>query len=177
MQDMTSHEFASGFGEVSINFTLNGRECMLSIAPNTVLVDVLRETLGLTGTKVSCDQGLCGACTVIIDEMPVASCTELAFMVDGRNVLTIEGLADGKALHPVQQAFIEASALQCGFCTPGMVLLLETLLRRNPDPDEAAVRQWLSSNVCRCTGYQPIIEAAMLAARTGRSAEADNACA
>jgi carbon-monoxide dehydrogenase small subunit len=175
MQDMASHAFASRFDEVSITFMLNGRDCTLSVVPNAVLVDVLREKLGLTGTKVSCDQGLCGACTVIIDEMPVAACTELAFMVDGRSVLTIEGLADGAALHPVQQAFVEAAGMQCGFCTPGMVLLLETLLRREPNPDEAAVRHWLSSNVCRCTGYQPIIEAAMLAARTSRTAEADNA--
>jgi carbon-monoxide dehydrogenase small subunit len=160
---------------ITVNFVLNGRDCMVSTPPNTVLVDVLREQRGLTGTKVACDQGMCGACTVIIDDRPVAACTELAFMAEGRTVTTIEGLAKGEALHPVQQAFIEASALQCGFCTPGMVLLLETLLRRDPDPDEAAVRQWLSSNVCRCTGYQPIVEAALLAARNGRRTEAGDA--
>jgi carbon-monoxide dehydrogenase small subunit len=175
MQLKTSHASASEFDEIAISFILNGRHCTVSTPPNTVLVDVLREQRGLTGTKVSCDQGLCGACTVIIDDIPVASCTELAFLVEGRTVTTIEGLAKGEGLHPLQQAFVEAAALQCGFCTPGMILLLETLLRRDPNPDEATVRQWLSSNVCRCTGYQPIIEAALAAARAGRAVEADSA--
>jgi carbon-monoxide dehydrogenase small subunit len=175
MQNSNPVGSVSGAGDLIISFVLNGRDCTVSTPPNTVLVDVLREQRGLTGTKVACDQGMCGACTVIIDDMPVASCTELAFLVEGRTVTTIEGLAKGRALHPVQRAFIEASALQCGFCTPGMVLLLETLLRRDPDPDEVTVRQWLSSNVCRCTGYQPIIEAALMAARNSRSTEAGNA--
>jgi carbon-monoxide dehydrogenase small subunit len=175
MQFTMSQVSASESGKISISFILNGRHCMVSTPPNTVLVDVLREQRGLTGTKVSCDQGLCGACTVIIDDMPIASCTELAFLVEGRTVTTIEGLAKGEALHPVQRAFVDAAALQCGFCTPGMILLLETLLRREPNPDEATVRQWLSSNVCRCTGYQPIIEAALAAARDGRAGEADRA--
>lgn len=175
MKNMNPHGSASDAADISISFVLNGCDCTVSTPPNTVLVDVLRELRGLTGTKVACDQGMCGACTVIIDDMPVASCTELAFLVEGRTVTTIEGLAQGVALHPVQQAFIEAAALQCGFCTPGMVLLLETLLRRDPDPDEAAVRQWLSSNVCRCTGYKPIIEAALMVARKSRPTEAGNA--
>ncbi len=175
MENTKPHGSASEAGDIIISFILNGRNCRVSTPPNTVLVDVLREHLGLTGTKVACDQGMCGACTVIIDDLPIAACTELVFLVEGRSVTTIEGLANSGGLHPVQQAFIAASALQCGFCTPGMVLLLETLLRRDPDPDEAAVRQWLSSNVCRCTGYQPIIEAALTAARNSRVTEDANA--
>jgi aerobic-type carbon monoxide dehydrogenase small subunit (CoxS/CutS family) len=152
---------------LAITFSLNGRARVIKTAPSTVLADVLREDLGLTGTKVACDQGVCGACTVLIDGRPMASCTEFAFMAEGRSVTTIEGLGPVDALHPIQQAFIEAAAMQCGYCTPGMILLLQSLLRDNPDPDEAVLRQWLSSSVCRCTGYQVIMEAALLAARRG----------
>ena len=152
------------FEKMPICFKLNGRDQKISVEANTVLADVLREQLGLTGTKIACDQGVCGACTVIIDDRPVAACTEFMFMIDGRSVTTIEGLGSAEVLHPVQQAFVEAAALQCGFCTPGMVLLLEAMLRENPHPDEATSRQWLASNVCRCTGYQPIVDAALLAA-------------
>jgi len=150
---------------MSLRFTLNGRERDVAIEPNKVLADVLREDLGLTGTKISCDQGVCGACTVIVDDRPVAACTEFAYMVEGRSVTTIEGLGSPSELHPIQRAFVEAAALQCGFCTPGMIMLLDALLRERSDPDEAMLRLWLSSNVCRCTGYQPIIDAALLAAR------------
>jgi carbon-monoxide dehydrogenase small subunit len=150
---------------MSLRFTLNGREQEVAIEPNKVLADVLREDLGLTGTKISCDQGVCGACTVIVDDRPVAACSEFAYMVEGRSVTTIEGLGSPSKLHPIQRAFVEAAALQCGFCTPGMIMLLDALLREHPDPDEATLRLWLSSNVCRCTGYQPIIDAALLAAR------------
>jgi aerobic carbon-monoxide dehydrogenase small subunit len=150
---------------MSLRFTLNGREQEVAIEPNKVLADVLREDLGLTGTKISCDQGVCGACTVIVDDRPVAACSEFAYMVEGRSVTTIEGLGSPSTLHPIQRAFVEAAALQCGFCTPGMIMLLDALLREHPDPDEATLRLWLSSNVCRCTGYQPIIDAALLAAR------------
>jgi carbon-monoxide dehydrogenase small subunit len=153
---------------LSVRFTLNGRALDVRTESNAVLADVLREELGLTGTKISCDQGLCGACTVIIDGKPVASCTEFMFMAEGRAVTTIEGLGTPTALHPVQQAFVEAAALQCGFCTPGMVLMLGAMLAENPDPDEATLRLWLSSNVCRCTGYQPILDAALIAARRYR---------
>jgi aerobic carbon-monoxide dehydrogenase small subunit len=152
-----------------VRFTLNGREQSIEVEPSTVLVDILREKFGLTGTKITCDQGVCGACTVLIDGRPMASCTEFAFMVEGRSVTTIEGFGSPDTLHPIQTAFIEAAALQCGFCTPGMILLLDALLRENPDPDEATLRQWLSSSVCRCTGYQVIIDAALLAATRHRN--------
>jgi carbon-monoxide dehydrogenase small subunit len=108
---------------------------------------------------------VCGACTVLIDGQPMASCTQFAFMAEGRSVTTIEGLAPPDRLHPIQEAFIDAAALQCGFCTPGMILLLQALLSEDPDPDETTLRRWLSSSVCRCTGYQAIIDAALLAAR------------
>ncbi len=160
---------------LTIRFTLNGRDRTIAVEPSAVLVDVLREQFGLTGTKIGCDQGVCGACTVLIDGRPMASCTEFAFMADGRSVVTIEGLAPAAELHPIQQAFIEAAAMQCGYCTPGMVLLLEALLREDPEPDEAALRRFLASSVCRCTGYQVIIDAALIAARRRRTPEAVDA--
>jgi carbon-monoxide dehydrogenase small subunit len=149
---------------LTVRFTLNGHEQSIEVEPSAVLADIVREKFGLTGTKITCDQAVCGACTVLIDDRPIASCTEFAFMLEGRSVTTIEGLGSPDTLHPIQAAFIEAGALQCGFCTPGMILLLDALLRQNPAPDEATLRQWLSSSVCRCTGYQVIIDAALLAA-------------
>jgi carbon-monoxide dehydrogenase small subunit len=160
---------------LAVRFNLNGRERTIAVAPSAVLADVLREDLGLTGTKITCDQGVCGACTVLIDGRPAASCTELAFMVEGRSVVTIEGLGAAGRLHPIQQAFVEAAAMQCGYCTPGMILLLEALLRDNPEPDETALRQWLTSSVCRCTGYQVIMDAALLAARRQSTGAAGDA--
>ncbi|HEX9466268.1 MAG TPA: (2Fe-2S)-binding protein [Alphaproteobacteria bacterium] len=157
----------------AIALTINGREHRLSVAPSLTLADLLRDQLGLTGTKVSCDQSVCGACTVLIDGRPVAACTEFAFQADGRSITTIEGLAKTPAeLHPIQAAFIEASAFQCGFCTSGMILLLKSLLDRNPDPDEATLREWVSCNICRCTGYEVILDAARLAAKAQRTAAA-----
>ena len=163
----------TGSDIILLRFNLNGRDEQLAIQPGTVLADVLREEFGLTGTKVSCDQGACGACTVLIDGRPFASCTEFAYMVAGCSVTTIEGLGSPSELHPIQQAFIEAAAMQCGFCTPGMIMLLDCLLREDPNPDEATLRSWLSSNICRCTGYQPIMDAALLAA--GRRQGQDDA--
>jgi carbon-monoxide dehydrogenase small subunit len=154
---------------LTVRFTLNGREQSIEVEPSAVLVDILREKFGLTGTKITCDQAVCGACTVLVDGRPTASCSEFAFMIEGRSVTTIEGLGSPDTLHPIQAAFIEAGALQCGFCTPGMILLLDALLRQNPDPDEATLRHWLSSSVCRCTGYQIIIDAALLAAARYRN--------
>jgi carbon-monoxide dehydrogenase small subunit len=148
-----------------LRFLLNDRPVERPVAPSAVLVDVLRDDLGLKGTKVACDQGVCGACTVLVDGRPAAACTEFAFMIEGRSVTTIEGLSSSDQLHPVQQAFVATAALQCGFCTPGMILLLEALLRENPRPDEHALRAWLSSSICRCTGYQIIIDAALAAVR------------
>ena len=160
---------------IRLRFSLNGRDEEIEIEPGVVLADVLREEFGLTGTKVSCDQGACGACTVVIDGRPVASCTEFAYMVAGRSVTTIEGLGSASELHPIQRAFLEAAALQCGFCTPGMIMLLDCLLREHPNPDDATLRSWLSSNFCRCTGYQPIMDAALLAAGGPQGQGGDNA--
>jgi carbon-monoxide dehydrogenase small subunit len=162
-----------GAEKIQIRFRLNGRERVITAATSAVLADILREDVGLTGTKIGCDQGVCGACTVLVDNIPTASCTEFAFMVEGRSVTTIEGLGPPDALHPIQKTFIDAAAMQCGYCTPGMILLLHALLQQNPDPDEATLRRWLASSVCRCTGYQVIIEAARLAA----SEYAQGACA
>jgi carbon-monoxide dehydrogenase small subunit len=152
-----------------ITLTINGSAHRLSVAPALVLADLLRETLGMTGTKLSCDQGVCGACTVLIDGKPVAACTEFAFLADGKSVTTIEGVATAPGeLHPIQTAFIEAAAFQCGFCTSGMILLLKGLLDREPDPDEATLRQWVSSNICRCTGYEVILDAARRAIKRAK---------
>jgi carbon-monoxide dehydrogenase small subunit len=130
------------------------------------LADVLREDLQLLGCKIGCDQAVCGACTVLVDDIPVTACTTFAFELDGETVTTIEGLAEGGSLHRVQRAFLEHGAFQCGFCTPGMILSVKALLARHPEPDEALIRQWLNANICRCTGYQMIVEAVRAAART-----------
>jgi carbon-monoxide dehydrogenase small subunit len=150
---------------IDISLTVNGRPHRLSVAPRRVLADVLREELYLTGCKIGCDQAVCGACTVLADDIPVTACTTFAFELDGKEVTTIEGLAEGETLHPIQRAFLEHGAFQCGFCTPGMVLSVKALLARHPDPDEALIRNWLSANICRCTGYQMIIEAVQAAAK------------
>ena len=156
---------------VDITLTVNGRSHRLSVPTHRVVVDVLREDLLLTGCKIGCDQAVCGACTVLVEGLPVTACTTFAFELDGKAVTTIEGLAggeglaDGDDLHPVQRAFLEHGAFQCGFCTPGMILSVVALLWRHPDPDEAAIRQWLGANICRCTGYQMIVEAVRAAAR------------
>ena len=153
---------------VDIALTVNGTAQRAAVAPNLVAADWLRETLMLTGCKVGCDQAVCGACTILVDGEPVTACTTFAFELDGKTVTTIEGLANG-SLHPVQQAFLDNTAFQCGFCTPGMILSVTALLARHPDPDEATIRQWLNANVCRCTGYQMIIDAVRAAAQTMRA--------
>jgi carbon-monoxide dehydrogenase small subunit len=150
---------------IDISLTVNGRAHRLSVAPRRVLADVLREELYLTGCKIGCDQAVCGACTVLVDDIPLTACTTFAFELDGKAVTTIEGVAEGETLHPIQRAFLEYGAFQCGFCTPGMVLSVKALLARHPDPDEALIRSWLSANICRCTGYQMIIEAVQAAAK------------
>ncbi|MET4575909.1 (2Fe-2S)-binding protein [Ottowia thiooxydans] len=142
-----------------VDMTLNGRGESVEIEPREMLIDVLRERLRLKGTKRSCDVQVCGACTVLVDGMPVSSCTTLCADVEGRNVTTIEGLADGTRLDPVQRVFIAHGALQCGFCTPGMILAVKSLLAVEPKPSEATVRHYLRGNICRCTGYVKIIEA------------------
>jgi carbon-monoxide dehydrogenase small subunit len=143
-----------------VRLHVNGSIHELDLPPHRLLVDVLRDDLGLRGTKVSCDQGACGACTVLVDGVPTTSCMTFAFAVDDGRIETIEGLqsADGE-LHPVQRAFIEESAFQCGFCTSGMVMLLKALFQTHADPDEETARRWISSNICRCTSAAPILRA------------------
>ncbi len=142
-----------------ITLTVNGLSCEVAVEPRRTLAELLRYDLGLTGTKIGCSIGDCGACTVLIDGVPSLSCLVLAMEVEGRDILTIEGLADGLKLHPLQEAFVEVGAIQCGFCTPGMVLTALALLEDNPEPTEAEIRRALSGNLCRCTGYQKIVEA------------------
>jgi carbon-monoxide dehydrogenase small subunit len=147
-----------------IELTINGEVREVLVEPRTTLLHVLREDLGLTGTKESCNAGDCGACTVLIDHKPIASCLTLAIEAQGKEILTIEGLDREGGLHPLQQAFIDHYAVQCGFCTPGMILSAKALLDRNPDPTEKEVREAISGNLCRCTGYVKIVEAVLAAA-------------
>lgn len=139
--------------------TVNDLEYELLTPSNKTLLDVLREDLGLTGTKRGCDSGECGACTVLLDGIPILACLTLASQVDGRKIRTIEGVAAGGELHPVQKAFIEYGAIQCGFCTPGMVLSALALLESNPEPTIEEIKKGISGNLCRCTGYARIIDA------------------
>jgi carbon-monoxide dehydrogenase small subunit len=143
----------------SVSFEVNGDRHQLELEPRELLVYVLRDRLGLTGTNVGCDTSSCGACTVLLDGEAVKSCTILGVQADGAELTTIEGLAENGELHPVQQAFHEQHALQCGFCTPGMVLTTVSLLEENPSPSEDEVRKALEGNLCRCTGYQNIVKA------------------
>ncbi len=142
-----------------IHLTINDREYDLAVAPNQTLVDVIRYELGLTGTKKGCELGDCGSCTVILDGKPVNSCLVLAVQADGCKIETIEGLESDDGLHPVQQAFVDKGAIQCGFCSPGMILSSKSLLDRNPKPNRDEIRQAISGNLCRCTGYQKILDA------------------
>jgi carbon-monoxide dehydrogenase small subunit len=147
-----------------ISVTVNGREHLLEVETRLLLVHLLREKLGLTGTHVGCDTTSCGACTVLVDGTPIKSCTHFAVQVDGRDVKTVEGLAQGGQLHPLQRGFKEEHGLQCGFCTPGMLLVTSVLLEENPSPSEEEIRWAISGNICRCTGYQNIVKAVQWAA-------------
>jgi len=147
-----------------IKFKLNGRKVELDVPPGRRLLDLLREDLGLTGTKEGCGEGECGACAVIVDGKLRLSCLTTAIQVDGKEVLTVEGLAREGKLHPIQEALIETAGLQCGFCTPGFVMAAYALLLENPRPTREEVRAWLSGNLCRCTGYEKIVDAVLLAA-------------
>ncbi len=151
-----------------IRITVNERDYEAAVIPNRTLTQFLREDLGLLGTKEGCGVGDCGTCTVLLDGNPVNSCLVLAVQCDGRTVTTIEGIADGPTLHPVQEAFIENGAVQCGFCTPGMVLVGKSLLDKNSEPSEAEIREAISGNLCRCTGYQKIVEALQSASRSAK---------
>ncbi|EMS77949.1 (2Fe-2S)-binding protein [Desulfotignum phosphitoxidans] len=142
-----------------IQMTINDRAYEVAVEPNKTLADLIRYDLGLTGTKKGCDTGDCGACTVILNGDPVNSCLVLAVQADNAVIETIEGLSTDDGLHPLQQAFVEKGAIQCGFCTPGMILSAKNLLDKNPAPTEAEIREGISGNLCRCTGYQKIFEA------------------
>jgi len=148
-----------------IHITVNEEERDLLVDPNVTLLDMLRNELGLTGTKKGCDEGDCGSCTVIVDGKVMTSCLVLAVEVDGSSITTIEGLQDGESLHPIQQAFVDTGAVQCGYCTPGMILTTKALLDENPNPSEADIQHYLEGNLCRCTGYTKIVEAVHRAAR------------
>jgi carbon-monoxide dehydrogenase small subunit len=153
-----------------VRITINGLLREVAVPANRTLLDLLREDLDLTGTKHGCGEGDCGACTVLLDGEPVNACLVLAAEAEGREVTTIEGLASGALLHPVQQAFVDAGAVQCGYCTPGMVLVAAALVARNPSPTESDVRHAISGNFCRCTGYQKIVEAVLTASARVREA-------
>ncbi|MEN9775880.1 MAG: hypothetical protein RL322_2950 [Pseudomonadota bacterium] len=160
----------------TISLSINERPIQIEAEPRTLLVQLLREHLGLTGTHCGCDTSQCGACTVLMDGRAVKSCSILAAQANGRSITTVEGLArsDG-SLHPIQRAFSEQHGLQCGFCTPGMMLAAVDLLQRNPDPDDAAICEALEGNLCRCTGYQNIIKAIRQAARADRPTHSNGA--
>ena len=143
----------------SIHMKINDTTYEVDVEPNQTLVEVLRDQLGLTGTKVGCGEGDCGSCTVIMDGKPVTSCLVLAVEAKGKNIVTIEGLETGQGLHPLQQAFVDKGAIQCGFCIPGMILSAKGLLDQKPDSDVSEIRTAISGNLCRCTGYQKIVEA------------------
>jgi len=152
---------------LKISTTINGRPYEREVEARTLLSDFIRHEVGLTGTHVGCEHGVCGACTILVDGLAVRSCLMLAVQANGRELTTVEGLAASPdELHPLQQAFWEAHGLQCGFCTPGILLTLVPFLEENPQPDEQAIREALSGNLCRCTGYQHIVDAVLLA--TGR---------
>jgi len=159
-----------GPGKVPVAFRVNGREVQVSIEPRRTLLSVLREELGLTGAKLGCGEGACGACTVILDGQTVYSCLTLAIDCEGREVRTVEGLAQGEALHPVQQAFIEHDGYQCGFCTPGQVMSAVALLEAIPRPTEEDVRREMAGNLCRCGAYPNILRAVLAASRAAPDA-------
>jgi aerobic carbon-monoxide dehydrogenase small subunit len=152
----------------TVTVSVNGEQRSADVEPRLLLARFLRDTLGLTGTHIGCDTTNCGACTVLLDGVPVKSCTVLAVQTDGREVTTVEGLESADGLHPMQAAFHEQHGLQCGFCTPGMMLTAIALLEENPDPSEEEIRWALSGNICRCTGYQNIVKAVRQAAAVMR---------
>jgi len=151
---------------VTIHVIVNGRPRDLEVAPHALLLDVLRDALDLKGAKRSCDTQVCGACTVLVDGLAVSACTYLAVEADGRSVLTVEGLAEGESLHPLQQAFVDAGAVQCGFCTSGMLLTAKAMLSEHDKPTRDDVLHYLRGSLCRCTGYRKIVDAVLAAAET-----------
>ena len=155
-----------------LNFNVNGKDQRVLVRTNWTLAQVLRDQLGLLGTKIGCGEGECGACTVLMDGKTVTSCLVLAVQADGARIVTIEGLTaeEDECLHPVQEAFVESGAIQCGYCTPGMVMSTVALLEKHPEPTEEQVREGLTGNLCRCTGYQKIFEAVLLASKKMKEA-------
>lgn len=151
---------------MALNLKVNGRSEWVEMDPSRPLLEVLREGLGLFGARRGCETSYCGACSVLLDGQVVHACTVLAGMAEGHEVTTIEGISSGEALHPVQSAFIQAGAIQCGYCTPGMVLAAISLLQHEPNPTEEQIRQWIRGNLCRCTGYQKVVAAIAEAAAT-----------
>jgi carbon-monoxide dehydrogenase small subunit len=156
---------------MNISITVNGQTYSLEVEPRLLLVHLIRENLNLTGTHVGCDTSNCGACTVLLDGKPVKSCTVFAVQANGRTVQTIEGVAEGGNLHPLQEGFWERHGLQCGYCTPGMILTAKALLEKNPNPTEDEIRWAISGNLCRCTGYVKIVEAILYAAEKMQAQE------
>jgi len=154
--------------KTNITLTINGRKHAIAVEPRRTLADAIREDCGQTGTHIGCEHGVCGACTIIVDGAPVRSCLMFAVQADGKTIRTVEGLADGDRLHPMQQAFIDHHGLQCGFCTPGFLMLAVGVLEREPDISDADLIDVLSSNLCRCTGYQNIVKAVRAAAKEMR---------
>jgi aerobic carbon-monoxide dehydrogenase small subunit len=150
---------------IPIRLIVNGHEHEVQVEPHETLIELIRDRLGLTGTKKSCDMQVCGACTVLLDGHPVSSCTLLAFEARNASLLTIEGMAQGETLHPIQEAFIECSGFQCGFCTPGMILTTKALLDENPHPSVEEIKHYMRGNLCRCTGYKRILESVQRAAQ------------
>ncbi len=157
-------------GLVPIKFRVNGRQNEIEVRPQELLIDFVRELLALTGTKRSCDMEVCGTCTVLLDGKAVSSCSLFAFELDGKDLTTIEGLEGPEGLHPLQKAFIQCGGFQCGFCTPGMILLAKSLLAENPDPTREQICAYMDANICRCTGYQMIVESILHAAKEMKSA-------
>ena len=158
--------------KVDLKLRINGRDHAVRVEPRKTLVDAIREDCGLTGTHIGCEHGICGACTIILDDIAVRSCLMFAVQAQGKPIRTVEGLAKGNALHPLQSAFIAHHGLQCGFCTPGFLMLAANMLERNPDIGDEDLLDVLSSNLCRCTGYQNIIKAVRAAQAEMRPAEA-----
>jgi len=156
--------------KIDITLTVNGRDYAIAVEPRKTLVDAIRDDCGQTGTHIGCEHGICGTCTVILDDDAVRSCLLFAVQAHGHRIRTVEGLANGEELHPLQRAFIEHHGLQCGFCTPGFLMLAANSLEQNPDIEDAAMLDILSSNLCRCTGYQNIIKAVRAAAAEMRAA-------
>lgn len=155
--------------KINVTLDVNGREYSVSVEPRRTLVDVLRDDCHLTGTHIGCEHGVCGACTILVDDKPIRSCLMFGVQANGKKIRTVEGLADGDTLHPLQKAFWENHGLQCGFCTPGFLMLAAGALQESPDMSDGEIREVLSSNLCRCTGYQNIIKAVRLAAAEMRS--------